>query len=262
MKECIKPLAGLLVAWALFFIMITGCSSCKQPDPKPVQNYTTLLVHIHSDIDTNEVNSLNTTKSFRNADGRLMKLDYAQLYMSNIRAIRTDGSIVTINDTVILKVIDNEDYTGGKIPSGNYKTVMFDIGIDSPVNHKDPHGYFSTNPLSLQPTSMWFGNTGKGYMALNIAGALDSSVAKKGSASYPFSYQIGSDALLQTVTMPDLAFTAVPEGFSTVHLMVDYGKLITGINVKTENKCATFDNPALAARIAKNIPSMFRYEML
>jgi hypothetical protein len=258
MKNLKNTLKTVIAALGLLGILNFTTTGCKEPDkPGPKQEYSTLLFHMHTNIDTNEAEA---GTAYKNADGRLISLTYAQMYLSNIKAIKSDGSVVSIKDTVILKTIDNEEFTIGSIPSGNYKTVTFDVGIDSPVNHTNPAMYHSTQALSAKPTSMWFGSTGKGYIFINIAGLLDSSVAKTGKATYPFSYQIGSDALVKTITMPDQAFTALPNTPAIVHLTIDYGKLFKGITVKTQNKTATYDDPVTAAAIATNIADMFSYE--
>jgi hypothetical protein len=244
---------------AVYAFVVAGCTSCKKPDPTPPTQYSTLMMHIHTDIDTNEV-KVNTP--YKNADGRLISLSHARLYISNVRAIKSDGTEVSIPDTVILKTIDNEEYTIGSIPSGNYKSVKFDVGVDSKRNHMDPAVYHSTSPLSAQNPPMWFGTTANGYIFVNVDGSVDTSTAKNGKNLTPFHFQIGSDNLLKTVTMPDLAFTALPNTPAIIHLVIDYGKLFEGLDLKNHISNSTYDDPATAAGIATNIPAMFRYEML
>src|ERR1039458_8117247 len=138
-----------------FTLLLWGFLGCNKTSTNnnPLVAMGTLIFHIHTFIDTAEV--LDTSKAYANSDGRMMKIRLAQLYISNIRLVKSDGTIFR-PDSVILKNIANEDYPLGPIPAGTYPSVMFDVGIDTPTNHKNPSSYASTEYLSLQNPSMWF----------------------------------------------------------------------------------------------------------
>jgi hypothetical protein len=252
------------VATAIVAILLLS-SSCKKTNdsptvtPNPTPAPPTLGFHIHTDIDTHEVVVGDTVYT---ADKRKMTLTVAELYISGIKLYKTsDGSEVNV-DGYILKTMNDEQYQAGSFPAGNYSTVSFNVGLDASVNHKDPSTFATGNPLAKQTLPMWFGSTDKGYIFLNIKGFIDTSAAKNGKANFPFSYQVGSDALLTNVKMPDdHAFTAYSGKMSEVHLLIDYSALLKGLNMKTENMADPTSNPTLCAKVAKNIPHIFRYEM-
>jgi len=250
------------ISTAAMFVLLLANSSCKQPSPAPTPTvqYGTMLFHLHTYIDTNEVDPAAGSTPYKTHDGRLISLTTARVYLSNIKVIKADGSTLAITDTVLLKYIQNETYTVANIPAGNYNSVTFDVGIDSPKNHTNPSMYHAPNPLAAQTPPMWFGNTGEGYIFLNVTGTIDTSSAKNGTKMCPFSYQIGSDALINTIALPKQPFTITANAPTEVHIVVDYGAMFNGIDAKKINKCATFDNPSNAALIAKNIQTMVRYE--
>lgn len=236
-------------------IIALSIFSCKNDKPvvlpQPIAP-ALFYMHLHTMVDTNEANLGDT---LMNADGRKMILTVAQLYISGIKFIRTDASVSSFANTYLHKIVDSEEYYIGTIPAGNYNDISFSIGIDSAMNHKIPSGYLASH------APMQFGTTAQGYIFVNVQGFIDTSASKKGSPTCPFSYKIGSDALLKSVKLPvHTIYSATPGGMVISHLMIDYGMIVKGLNLKTENTCATYDNPTLAAKIANNIPLMFKYE--
>ena len=259
MKNLIK------ISISSVFLLILIASSCKKKTDSPTPSSTTstsssngvLYFHLHTDIDTNEYSYGDTIK---NADGRKMTISIAQLYISGVKLYKTDGTSVSVPGFV-LKNIDSEQFIVGSAPAGNYSYVSFNVGLDSLTNSKDPSIYSTSNPLGSHTPSMWFGSTQKGYIFVNVKGTIDTSAAKNGKADYPFSFQIGSNALLQSVTMSSSPFTIYPNSPQEVHLNVDYAKLLKGLDLKTENMTDTYlKNPSVASKVAKNISSMFSYE--
>lgn len=253
MKKALFTLKIMVLA----MVVITTCCKCKHKDnspaPQPVKtgNY---FLHFHTNIDTTETGLGDTAKT---ADGRKVVLKQAQLYICNIRLVKSDGSGYTIANSHILKTVSGEEYLAGTAPQGNYSTVSFDVGVDSVNNAIAPSAAQDTI-FSHHAADMWFGSAAKGYIFLNFAGTTDTTGSKNGIPNYAFSYQIGSNQLKRNVTLPVKNYV-LQDGYIT-HITIDYARLLNGIDIRTENKTATYDNPALAKKIADNIPSMFRYE--
>ena len=260
MKLSFKSFVVLAVAGSALF----SISSCKKSDSdSPAVSTGTLMLHIHTNLDTNEVDSLGYP--YAGTDKRKVSVTEAEFYISKITLVKTDNSVYTIPDTILLKTIENEEYMAGKVPAGNYKTITFTIGLDSAANKKTPSSRAS-DPLNT--ASMWFSGTAQpdGYAFLNFQGKIDTSASANATVAQmqPFSYKIGTNANLKTVTLPEQAFTVTPNQAETIHLVADYYKLFSGITI---NKAANLtvgskaDNAGVtAAKIAANIPSMFRYE--
>lgn len=236
-------------------VLIT-CCKCKRKDDNPAPQPVKMgdyYFHLHTNIDTTETGHGDTAVT---ADGRKLVLGQANMYITNIKLMKADGSGYTISGARLLKTPEQEVYYIGKAPQANYNTVTFDVGVDPVNNAIAPSA--ATDTIFSRHSDMWFGQVNEGYIFVRFEGTIDSSVNKKGKATYPFSYDIGSNALLKTVTMPNRPFT-LSDGYIT-HITVDYGKLLNGLDIRKENKTATYDNSSLAAKVANNIPSMFSYE--
>ncbi len=251
----LTPKISLLVIAALV-IFSAGCT-------KPKENTTPaamLFLHIHTNIDTNEVDQGGI---YTNWAGKAISLTRAEYYISGITLTRTDGSTVAVSGTTLVKW-GKEEYQIGNIPTGSYKNISFQVGVQAGDNHKDPST--QSGDLAAQNPSMHYSTTSNGYIFLAVAGLIDSSGS--GTPNKPFSYQIGTDALIKTVILGDHSaapynapYLATANGSITVHITGDYGKLFNNVDMMQSNQTNSTDvNTALATTLAGNIPSMFDYE--
>ena len=246
-----KTLILITVLSALFF-SCTKNKSTNAPTPKGL-----LYLHLHTNIDTNEVTA---GTAVYDSDGRHFQLDVAEFYISGITLHKADGSIVTLSNVYILKTIDSEQFYVDSVVAGNYVSISFNVGIDATSNLNNPGNYPLTNPLSAKDPVMWFGATTQGYIFMNLQGKADTTAAQTGIVNYPFSYQTGTGNMLETVNMPNKAFAVIGNQVSFVHIIADYGKALRGVNFKTNNMATPWINNSVATQIANNIPTMFRYE--
>jgi hypothetical protein len=238
--------------FALAFL--PGCKKTVEPQPA-VSSTGNLSFHFHTLSDTAEFLPGDTVAD---ASGRKYKYSVAQLYISGVSLIKLDGTSVPVNNVNILIHPQEENYSVGSVPVGNYKSVAFNIGIDTAHNHKDLSLYSAGNALAAQTPSMHFSTNQEGYIFVNVAGFVDTTAAMNGPLNQPFNYQIGIDSLLKHKVMPDQPYSILSGQIQFVHMYIDYSKLFQGINLKTENVGTKGD--AVAQKVAKNISSMFRYE--
>jgi hypothetical protein len=234
---------------------LTCLIACKKTvAPQPVVSTTgNLYFHFHTLSDTAEFVLGDTVAD---STGRKYKYSAAQFYISGISLIKLDGTSVPVNNKYLLVNPAEENYSVGAVPVGNYKSVAFNIGIDSAHNHISP--YDASNVLLQLGPIMHFYTPGEGDIFINVSGKVDTTAAKNGPLDQSFSYEVGLDSLLKHVVMPDQAFSILPNQTQFVHMYVDYSKFFKGINLKTEN--SGYGADAVAQKIAKNIPGMFRYE--
>ena len=259
--------ATLRVALSLLLLAIVA-GSCKKKNNGPTMG--TFWFHLHTNIDTNEVDD--TAALYRDSAGRHFSLSVAQFYVSNVTLHNVLGSSYTISNAYVLKSIDSEEYLVGNAPAGTYDGVSFTVGLPPSVNGLSPTAFTNTGYISN--SSMWFGNATDGYMYLKIQGMADTTATQSGTALVPFDYEIGkiipvggSDQALKTITMPTRSGVLKPyilsAGSTTfIHLYCDYGKLLQGINFKTQDKTDTHSllYPDVSSNILGNLPNMFRYE--
>lgn len=233
-----------------FFI---GCK--KKIEPQPVSTSGVLLFHFHTLSDTAEFLPGDTVAD---STGRKYTFSIAKLYISGISLIKLDGTSVLVSNVNLLINPAEENYFVATVPVGNYKSIAFNIGIDTAHNHKDPSSYPAGDALSPQTPSMHFANNTQGYIFVNVSGFVDTTAAKNGPLNQPFNYQIGIDSLLKHKIMPDMPYTINVGQAQFIHMYADYSKLFQNINLKTENTGMNGD--AVAQKVAKNITSVVRYE--
>lgn len=262
MTKQINKLQLLIIAIAtLVSLSITSCSK-----KKTTAATGTFYFHLHTNIDTNEVDDV--TALYPDGSGRHFGLSIAQFYVSGIVLHNVNGQTYTVPDAYILKDIDSEEYVIGTAPVGTYNSVTFNVGVDAASNATTPSSHAASTALGN--SAMWFGNTTQGYMFMKLQGFADTTVAQSGSNLVHFSYEIGSSANLKPVTMPTRGtgsyamyapYILTSGNASFIHIICDYGKLLSVVNFKTQDSTDTYNiNPSLAQSIANNIPNMFSYE--
>jgi hypothetical protein len=233
--------------------------SCHKKDNP--QGTGTFYFHIHSNIGTNEV--ANSATLYADGTGRHFSLSTAQLYISNVRLTNAGGTTVTILNAFVLTALDSEQYLIGTAPAGTYTGVKFDVGLDAATNATTPSSHPAPSPLNN--SDMWFGSTDHGYMFIKIQGTADTTPGQTGGNLVPFSYEIGSASNLRTVTMPvrtgsNAPYVLTSGGTQFIHMICDYGKMLSGIDFKTQDSTDAHLNPSIATAIANNVQNAFEYE--
>jgi len=242
----------------IFFIgIIVSVMACsKSPEVVPPVQYGNMYFHIHTNIDTAEADSGAVCKD---ATGRRFKLNIAQFYICGITVKNTSGLTSNATGVYLLKTIGTEEYYVASMPAGNYASVSFSVGIDATANSKTPSIYAAGNVLGTQNPVMWSGSTSLGYYFLNVQGFADTTSTNTGTVTSPISYLIGTNSLLRSAAIP-ISFSITANQNNLVHFIADYGKLLKGINFKTQSTCDLTTNTSVATQIANNIPNMFRSE--
>lgn len=223
-----------------------------------------LMFHLHTYIENNEVDLLNT--NYTTDEGRKVSLQLAQLYLSDITLVKPDGSLVSIPNKRILMRHDIATYEIADVSAGNYKSIRFKVGLDPVTNGLNPNQ--SADSALLHHPEMWFGNTAQpdGYVFVAASGKIDSSENADNTAAemVPFTYKIGTNNHYTQVNMPDKNLSVYPNQTAYLHVIVDYSKLFTGLKLNNPLNLSAItvqensQNPATT--IANNIPLMFRYE--
>jgi hypothetical protein len=249
------------------FILLIACfafymSACKKKKDAvtPTTPTGTLMFHLHTNVDTNEVDNYNTVYTLRG--GRKISVSKAQLYISNIQLIKLDGTTYSVPNTIIYKVQEAEVYLIGQVPVGNYKSISFEVGLDPTTSLKTP----TATDSALNQPSMWFGSAAQpqGYTYVNFQGSIDTTTAGNSSTLIPFKYLIGTNSNAKQVTMPVENYSVTQGQTQFVHLIIDYNMLFNGIKLNNSNNltvASVADNATVfGTTISNNIVSMFRYE--
>jgi hypothetical protein len=253
----------------LIFIALTLLStySCKKPSsPVSTVDSGTLYLHLHTNVDTNEVDDLGAV--YTCSDGRKISVSKAQMFISNIQMVKTDGSTYTIPGVIVLKRQEIEPYFIGKVPVGSYKSVKFSVGLDAATNALTSSAATVDSPLSN--SDMWFGSTAQpdGYMFVNLQGSIDTTASATGTIAQmqPFMFMIGTNANYKQITMPDHTpvYSVAKDSITYVHIICDYYKLFSGVKLNNSMNLMVMtpaDNASSnATTISGNISNMFTYE--
>jgi hypothetical protein len=254
---------NLLLVFTCTILTTLLFPSCRKADTMavPVQ-MGHLYFHLHTNIGPAEADSGN---AFPDANGRNFLLTYAQFYISGITlySYSTNTPYTLPANTVVMKSIDQEDYYVADVPVGNYGSISYNIGLTPTANLTNPGMYPAANPLAAQPSpnAPMYWNASQGYIFLNIQGLADTTAAHNGPVNFPFSYQIGSNSMLEHVQLPQQQFTILPGQITFIHQVCDYGNLLQGINFV--HNATPFNSDSTTARKVANRVSanLMRYEM-
>ena len=298
---------------ALAVAGLIACTSCKKKDsstsnPTPPVTNGIISFHLHTNISTNEdsltpsgigfpiqdsiFNTVPSAKGYVN-----IKLDTAQLYISNIVFHNANGSNAAVSGQYILKYIGAEGpYIVGSVPAGEYTSVSFNVGLDATANGMTPSmnmadayqqfpgsGAGTTfnvfNPPAMFTNSvgdmgtiapMWSGtwSASTGYYFVNVSGFADTSLQQTGQYQH-FSYQLSTTTVavnLPAQTLANAGQTSVTVKSSSttsspaeMHLICDYGQLMKGVT-SFKPPYNTTANATTAAAIRNGVANMFHYE--
>ena len=299
----------IIVTAIMGLISLFACKKDnKTTNPTPPTTYGVISFHLHTNISTNEdsltpsglgfpiQDSIFTTIPSHKGYVNIM-LDTAQLYISNIVFHNVNGSTAAVSGQYILKYIGAEGpYIVGSVPTGNYNSVSFNVGLDASANGMNPSmnmadasqqfpgsGAGTTfnvfNPPATFTNSvgdagtiapMWSGswNSSTGYYFVNVSGFADTSVNQTGKYQH-FSYQLSTTTVAinlpaQTIANAGQQYVNVSTANTLtlpaeMHLICDYGQLMKGITsfVPPNNTTA---NANTATAIRNGVANMFHYE--
>jgi hypothetical protein len=168
--------------------------------------------------------NLSLNKTYQSPDGKYYNFSTFMLYISHIKLIHTDGSMVEVKSIAYLSPNNSNDMS---IPlsevEGTYKGIQFSIGLDS-VQDNTPPGSISdtTNPLSVNNGMYWPGS-GMNYVFVILQGYADSNA----NPSTPIDYLVGSAPYYTTVQV-NKSFTITSGSHTTLTLNSDLQKIFFG----------------------------------
>lgn len=265
MKHLINKqfIAIIAIAMSMAFF---SCKKETTEEPEPIPTPAEIpkgefLLHLHTYIDQEEVDLYNIP--YATSQGHEITLTMAQLYISSIQLEKLDGSFVDVAGKILLKTLQAQTYLVGDVPVGNYKGLRFKVGLDATTNAANPNTV--ADSVALNKPAMWFGSTPQpdGYIFMNVTGIYEISSGGT-SVTSVFNYKIGTAANYKQVIMPAHNFSIVEGQVAFGHIIIDYSKLFTGIQLNDPNNLSVItpadNSSAVAATIVNNIPSMFIYE--
>ncbi len=249
-------IVGLIVLLSIF--------SCKKDEQK-IDNggievpTGKLWIHLHTYVGLNDIEAYG--EEVDDESGRKIQLDLGQYYLTDFELVKLNGDTYLIDTTIILKTIDQDSYSLGNIPVGNYKQVRFKIGLNSYYEQMQPI-FLKTGELA--DSSMWFnkGAFDGDYIYFNAKGQIDTSKDFSGKMA-SFNYSIGTQPNVFSIQLPENNFAIYDGLISYIHLKGDFSNLFNGIMLSQEsnlNIITTTDNQSkidLISVLKQNIETDF-----
>lgn len=240
-----------------------GLSACAT-SPAPSDGAKPIAIRFDARINGKPARCGETYSGVGSTGASLMLQDF-RIYVSEVRLIAADGSEVPLtltpdkewqNDKVAL--LDFENATGncngnaptnmevrGTAPAGNYKGVVFEIGVPYELNHKDPT--LAAAPLNYSALT-WPWRIGYKFTTIDFDTAgkdgkplPPSPGSMPGMSSSGFSIHLGStDCGAGSPTSPPVSPCQNPnrptyriEGFNPVRrpLVLDLGELLAASDI-------------------------------
>lgn len=257
MKNINKTILAVAVALTSFII---SCDKAEEIDPNVKNNLSLEFDNVVGNKDLKL-----ESEQYTNASGESFNITLFNYYISNISLKNDKGETVTIPKEESYFLVKESDaasktITLKNIPSGNYTSVSFIIGIDSvkntvPVEQR-------TGVLDLANAMYWSWNSG--YIFLKMEGTSDAAPANaNGMKKYQFHIggYGGKDSKtinnIKTVTMPLATAATVRSNIApTIHFISDAMKVMNGgTNVRIATNAVTMFNP-FSVNIANNYVNM------
>ncbi len=184
------------------------------------------------------------------------KFEKIRFYLSNIRLRTVEGGEVVFNteDNVSLVRWGEEEITAFKIsaPPGEFDQITIGCGLTPDINALSPDDFPSSHPLANDQNMYW--EMATKYIFLKIEGFADTTGTNTGSFDCPFVYHVGLDENYYDGVITK-NFSIAEKGETDINLKLDIWKLWKGeytIDLRTNSKTMTLDNPELAHKIMDN----------
>lgn len=242
-------------------LLLTGC-----PAPPDTEKKGTLELNFQLKINGGDGGLRET---YQISDKQYLYLDSLRFYVSDVKAIKSDGSEVQLADVLLF------DFNKGTLRTthgtgifyqfeatvGSYKGMKFKLGLPSALNHGDPDSYGMDHPLNRARGTFW--NIQDGYYFLQIAGKSDSLM--NGSYAQTVSYQIGTDALLQTKDYSSSQthkFDIKSETETQFIIQIELTEILKDINLLTQPYTHSRPAGSAEALLAKQMMEQFALKSL
>lgn len=243
-----RPYQASFVFLFCFFLVatITGCDKNKVD-----QNLSLSFKGMIGD----EVYT--TGEWYPNAANQYFKIEKFRFYVSQIDALNEAGESVTIAE-VDLYDLQNPTPIRANLPSGNYQSLTFHIGLDEALNNSDPSLFGADEPLG---NSEHYWTWATKYIFAMIRGKVAEEANPDVANTGNFVYDLGTQELLQTVTI-DRTFSLSEEEVQQVEIIIQIDQIFNDTNgpldMISENVTHSFDKIELAKELMKNLAAAMK----
>lgn len=199
--------------------------------------------------------------NYTNSNGEVVSITQAKYIVSNIVLTKKDGTIYTLPKSESYFIIDeaiaaSTSLSLPNIPSGDYKSIQFGIGVDQAQWELGAEG--QGNFLTQAQTAGMMWNWTGGYKFVNFEGSFTSS-----SVTTPTNFQVHTGKTGTAYNYTDITLNFPDNALvrtnitPTVHLFADLSKIIDGTNVINLSEQAAIMGGTKLTLVTENVSSMF-----
>jgi hypothetical protein len=253
----------------LGFVCIAGLlSGCTKNEEIKIDETKSGLVKIKFDHIVGSKKLVLNDYMYSNASNETFNITSLKYYVSNIKFTKVNGEVITIPKKESFFLVDASDANSQKpiltIPQGEYKSLEFNLGVDSLTNTlpaEDRTGVLDVGKYGMY----WSWNSG--YIHFQLEG----NSAQAANPNNSFKYHIGLFGGYSTPTVNNnrvikldltkAGKSQVQENLSSdIHLMVNIGKIFDGPNTMSIKTNPIVMTSGPHAKIADNYATMFTHD--
>ncbi|MBI1315712.1 hypothetical protein GC167_02485 [bacterium] len=171
-------------------------------------------------------------------DATEVRIDELRFYLSHIRLMRPDSSLIEIVDYILYNLTKSGDLRHGfEVPDGSYIGLVFNLGLDSAQNAQNPTVFPSDDDLSAAAGMYWTWATQYRFV---LTEGKSNNLGQTGQPNDGgFAYHPGGNHLYQEDLFFPYDFNAAPNLNTSLTLKIDVQQWFYGpagsIDVRTEN---------------------------
>lgn len=235
----------------LIAILFLGFFTSCNPDQEPTNNSSIKLVfELYNDgvpMAWDDVVSVDNVNEYR--------MEFFKFYLSNITAVRLNGTDVTLKDVVLVDASKAEGMTFlFNAPAGAYDKLFLGLGLDPVLNAKDPITFEPEHPLSSAQAMYWSWATKYRFIRIDARANQLGSIGD--TTDLLVAYHPGADEFYEVVTLAK-PFNLEASQTTEYKIKVDVSLFFDGpggvIDIPTEPQSHTTpDDYYLAVKFTKN----------
>lgn len=177
----------------LFLIFSTALFACKKNGNTPTLESGKVTINFSNKVAGQPVEE--GKLQYTNAAGNIYSITLLKYYVTNVVLTTDDNYDVKLNNYDLIDAFDTQNFSSieaGLLPNATYKSMRFNLGIDSIRNHTGAQD----GDLDPIHNMIWSWNTG--YLFMKHEGKFINTIGD----TIDLEYHLGTDIAYSTITVP------------------------------------------------------------
>lgn len=205
--------------WAIILILsIFSCKEKEVSEPKEINPTEAALTLTFEHFFNDNPLFIDMDSVVTNAAGNQLNIRNLKYLISNITLITASDSFVKLKDVYgyINPGDDRNTLKIEQVPTGSYKAISFQLGLDSAINHSNPNQFAAQHPLNPNVNNMHWSWSG-GYIFCTLEGECTNTP----TGNKAFSYHIALNENKIPVRTPDFSFSIQKNSELIIRMQLD-----------------------------------------